>query len=146
MTQCNQCYVISTFFINFNTSSAACPQSHQSPYWLCLSNVDPGRSDPSGNTKYKYSYKYIIYNIQIEIWSPFRLVLLIMSVIYILCFFIFLLDPGISGVRSMCDEIFNTNLWCQSQTMWQCKWHHLESKLITNPRSSNCWPNLQQSK
>ena len=89
MTQCNQCYVISTFFINFNTSSAACPQSHQSPYWLCLSNVDPGRSDPSGNTKYKYSYKYIMYNIQIEIWSPFRLVLLIMSVICILCLFLY---------------------------------------------------------
>ena len=39
---CNQCYVISTFFINFNTSSAACPQSHQSPYWLCLSNGGAG--------------------------------------------------------------------------------------------------------
>ena len=25
----------------------------------------------------------------------------------------------------------------------KCKWHHLVTKLVTNSRSANCWPNLQ---
>ena len=70
-----------------------------------------------------------------------------------------LLDPGIPGVRSKGPSLSH---WCcwnltdvkitgqyqlmmlkgQSKAMWQCKWRHLVTKLVTNASSAIWWPKL----